>query len=354
MAFNENTTISIPGENTNSKDVPKKSLPKRILRIILKAIAWILGFFLFLTIIYIIYTLISNHIENNTLDEYDKTHSKKVDVRGHKMSYSIYGESNNITIITLPPLGSYSPIIEMKTITEELSDQYRVITLEPFGYGFSDRVDTERTLENISSEYYEGAKQIGVDKYYLMAHSLGGIYALKWALDHPNEVLGFIGLDVSVPGQVEQYTKEDEQEMIDYYKSYSNKEKLGFARIYTIFNKDEIDTLLDPTYKNYTEEEKNIEILLINNRIFSDNFINEVTHLYENVRKLDGKKFPENVPVLHFISAPNNEVSPMWEKLHKDEISNTTHSEIIPLDGSHYIYLDQKPAITKKIREWII
>jgi len=353
MAFNKDTTISIPNSNTDLKGASKKSLPKRILRIILKVILWILGIILFIILIYSIWTLISNHVDNNTLDEYDRTHSKKVDVRGHKMSYNIYGESNNVTIIALTGLGSCSPILELKTLTEELSDKYRVITLEPFGYGFSETIDSERTVENVYSEYYEGAKQLGVDKYYLMAHSLGGIYSLQWALDHPNEVLGFIGLDVTVPRQVNSISKEEEQEMINYYKTGRIQKNLGLYRVGEKLDNTALDEHIDPKYKNYSEEEKEIGKLLCINRSFSDNLMNEVDHLYENIYKLYGKKFPENVPVLNFIASESNKLIPSWEKFHQDEISNTTHSEVIVLEGSHYIYLYQKPAIIKKINEWI-
>lgn len=347
----DDTIVFISNDAVETEDKSKNKFHKRILRIILKILGWVFGIILFIILAYTICTVICNHRDNNILEEYDKVHSKKVDVNGHKMSYSIYGESNNVTIITLPPLGSISPIIELKTITEELSDMYRVITLEPFGYGFSDSVNIERTLENISSEYYEGAKKIGVDKYYLMAHSLGGIYALQWALDHSNDVLGFIGLDVSVPGQDEDVTPEIKQEYVDFFTKYNTLRRMGFFRFSSLFGKD-FFKVIDPSYKNYSEEEKNIEKLLANNRSFSDNLINEAIHFYEHLEKVKDKKFPENIPVLNFV-AHNNNSEPSWEKLHHDEISNSTHSEVISLEGTHYIYLDQKTEILKKIREWI-
>ena len=64
-----------------------------------------------------------------------------------------------------------------------------MITVEPFGYGLSDQVDTERSIENIIEELYTCLEEIGVHLYY--------------ANTYPEKIHGFIGIDSSVPKQNE-------------------------------------------------------------------------------------------------------------------------------------------------------
>ncbi len=78
-----------------------------------------------------------------------------VEVNGHNMVVDIKGEDNETTIILLPGWGSSSPVLEFLPLAEELSKDFRVITIEPFGYGLSDRVGTEREISVVVEELHE-------------------------------------------------------------------------------------------------------------------------------------------------------------------------------------------------------
>lgn len=65
-------------------------------------------------------------------------------------------------------------------------------------------------------------------------------------------------------------------------------------------------------------------------------------------------KFPEHIPVLHFISDSNCELMESWERLHNEIVTENIRSEIICLEGGHYLHFEQKEEIAKEIREWII
>ena len=60
------------------------------------------------------------------------------------MNVNIIGEKNNITVVMLPGLGIVSPVIYYKPFVETLADKYKIITVEPFGYGLSDLTKEER------------------------------------------------------------------------------------------------------------------------------------------------------------------------------------------------------------------
>ena len=78
-----------------------------------------------------------------------------IEVQGHNMVVDIKGEDNGTTIILLPGWGSPSPVLEFLPLAEELSKDFRVITIEPFGYGLSDRAGTEREIRAVVEGLHE-------------------------------------------------------------------------------------------------------------------------------------------------------------------------------------------------------
>jgi len=327
-----------------SSEKQKKSLKSKILRIIF----WIIGIILFIIIGYIIITLICNSIDNKKLKELDKKYSKKIEVNGHQMSFNIVGEMNNKTIVILPGLASPSPIIEFKPLTENLSDKYKIVIPEPFGYGYSDIVGTNRTIENIINELHECTMKLGIEEYYLMGHSLGGLYSLKWANTFPNEVKGFVGLDSSVSG-IERNQGSEPEGLITVYESYKRYFKLGLGRIYYLFK----PLSLDQTYTNYTDDELKAFRILSTIKAYNDDIMSDVYQFQENIKKLNGVKFPDSVPVLNILSSENVELIPIWNELHYEVLGNNTLNEVIILEGPHYIHFKQREAIAKKIKEWL-
>ncbi|WP_323825588.1 alpha/beta hydrolase, partial [Pseudomonas aeruginosa] len=76
-----------------------------------------------------------------------------------------------------------------------------VISVEPLGTGLSDQADTPRTADNIAREVHSALQRLGVERYVLMGHSIAGIYALHYSTLYPEELVAFVGIDSSVPGQ---------------------------------------------------------------------------------------------------------------------------------------------------------
>eukprot|EP00833_Pecoramyces_ruminatium_P012675 jgi/Orpsp1_1/1186707/evm.model.d7180000052674.1 len=345
------TTVSIPADATkgdvdNLKEKPKK----KKLNIFLKVVLWIIGIILFIILAFTIWTLICNYREDKILNEYDNAHSSKIEIDGHGMNYKISGGNHNTTILLFPGFATFAPVIEFKSLYEDLSEKYRVITIEPFGYGFSDTVDKERTLENVVSELRECAKKLGTEKYYIMGHSIAGMYGVEWANRYTDEVLGFIGLDVSVPKQetIPTFTKEIVDSTYDNVKILKD---IGLYRLGSVIRRDDYLFAVNLNYKNYSEEEKEIVRLLAVNRGYNKSIMNEKSHIFEHLQKIHDKKFPENVPVLNFVNVENED--PTWIKLHYDVITNKSHSEVIEKDGGHFLHIAHREFVLNKIKEWI-
>lgn len=159
-----------------------------------------------------------------------------VEVNGHDMVVSTEGAENETTIILLPGWGSASPVLEFLPLAKELSKDYRVITIEPFGYGLSDQSGEERGISQVVEELHECTRKLGCDQYYLMAHSLSGLYSLYWANAYPEEVQGFIGIDPSVPKQSDEEPLPISMVTLNRLSAYFQKlsNVLGFTRIGSI------------------------------------------------------------------------------------------------------------------------
>ena len=90
-----------------------------------------------------------------------------------------------------------------------MSDKFKVVVLEYFGYGKSTVTSEERTNENMVHEVRLALNKLGIEPpYILMPHSMSGLYALYYANKYSAEVEGVIGIDMSLPEkQIERWQK---------------------------------------------------------------------------------------------------------------------------------------------------
>lgn len=80
-----------------------------------------------------------------------KANGTMVEVDGKKMHIYSEGKGEK-TIVMLSGLGTVAPSIDFKPLIEEFKNDYKVVVVETFGYGFSDKTDKERSAENIVNE----------------------------------------------------------------------------------------------------------------------------------------------------------------------------------------------------------
>ena len=124
-----------------------------------KCIKWLFLTVLGILLILTVWNLICGLPEKKRIrqDAYGQT----VDVNGKNMVAEIRGEEHDTTVILLPGLGSVSPVLEFRPLAEKLSAEYRVITVEPFGYGLSDPAGTDRTLNAVVNELHSCVESLG-------------------------------------------------------------------------------------------------------------------------------------------------------------------------------------------------
>ncbi|RAW12955.1 alpha/beta hydrolase [Paenibacillus taichungensis] len=308
------------------------SKTKKVLNILLKVLgAIVLVILLFVATVYSV-NKISSHSEQKRME----TYGQRVSVDGKQMNVSIQGKGEE-TIVLLPGFGTASPALDFKPLISELSPYYKVVVVEPFGYGLSDPTEKERSTANIVSEIHEALQSLHIDRYILMGHSISGIYSLDYVNKYPNEVSAFVGLDSSVPAISEQKIDSSDTQPIKWFRN------LGFARLQLKLSADPYDGL---PYDEQTKEQLNI---LIRKNMYNTTQLNEAESMYSNFKAAEQLTFPVNLPILFFVQK-NHPAAENWIPEHEKLIENTVHSEVVLLEANHYLYRSHAKEIAEKFR----
>ena len=320
---------------------------KKRVKIVLK---WVFLVILFSVLALVLWNQICKRIDSKLLPN---AYGQAVEVNGKTMVVDIQGEENETTIILLPGSASASPVLEFLPLAEALSKHYRVITIEPFGYGLSDTTNTSRDLDTVVNELHQCVSTLGYDRYYLMAHSLSGLYSLYWANTYPEEVLGFIGIDCSVPGQNEENPYPISITAINKISAYLQKTQnvLGISLALSIDTPQSI-IFADFSY-DYSEEQLKVYRILALDRSYNTTVLNEQDCFDAHLETVAEMKFPENLPVLQFVASSNCEVIAAWEQLHIDVIAESEFSKVIRVEGGHYLHFAKKTEIVETVNRWI-
>lgn len=266
---------------------------------------------------------------------------KLVEVDEHKMSIFIAGKGDR-TIVFLSGGGTPSPILDFKALTSRLTDSYRIVVIEKFGYGFSDDVKEERPIAKILENSRAALQKAGVEgPYVLLPHSISGIEAIYWAQQYPDEVSAIIGLDMAMPAVYDNYPLNPP--LIDWLHAIAS---LGLTRWFPKI----VDKGLFK-HNQLTEQEKSSYRAIFHRRPLSDNVVQEVKAIKANSRLVKKGKIPQ-VPTLLFTSngQGTNLGSKKWQQLQKDYAKEVKGSQIISLNVPHYVhdYAYEKIAVAIK------
>lgn len=303
----------------------------KILNMILKVIgAIIIAIMLFLAIVYTV-NLISNKSEQRKIEPYGQL----VPVDGKNMNILIQGQGEE-TVVLLPGYGTAAPALDFKALIDELSPFYKVVMIEPFGYGLSDLTKKERSTENIVSEIHEALQGLNIDRYILMGHSISGIYGLDYVNKYENEVSAFVGLDSSVPSLSERKIESSALRTLNLLK------KSGLVRLQMKLSADPIAELpLDDTTKD--------QIRMINHKnIYNPTQLNEARSMYSNFKTAESLTFPKNLPVIFFVQA-NHPATDRWIPEHEKQVKDSVHGKVLTFEEGHYLYRTKAKEIVENL-----
>lgn len=256
-----------------------------------------------------------------------------VTVDGKNMNVSIQGEGEE-TVVLLPGYGTASPGIDFMPLVEELAPFYKVVVIEPFGYGLSDVSEKERSIENIVYEVHEALQQLQIDRYILMGHSIAGTYGLEYVNRYEDEVSAFVGIDSSFPSQpVEEFPSE----------SYELLRKAGFFRLVMKLSPDE-------TTQSEVDDETKEQVRMISlKNVMNPNILSEGEQMEYNFGVAQDLQFPKNLPVFFFLAENTTDVEG-WGVAHKEQIKDLIYGEVMEFEGGHYLHHTRSKEIVENFR----
>ena len=81
--------------------------------------------------------------------------------------------------------------------------------------------------------------------------------------------------------------------------------------------------------------------------------VNEMNTVNSNTRELYDVKYPNDLPVLAFLSKDTVDTEQEWLPLHEELISNDEIQKIETLSGGHYLHWTNPDKISEMTKEFI-
>ncbi|WP_256939821.1 alpha/beta fold hydrolase [Arthrobacter sp. BF1] len=318
-------------------------MPQRIYRWIrmrkfLKIAVKVIATFVAVVIATLATTTIVNASASRSEASKIKSYGQRVSVDDKNMNVLIQGDGAE-TVVLLPGFGTAAPALDFTPLIAELAPHYRVVVVEPFGYGLSDTTDKPRTTQNITTEIHTALSKLNISRYALMGHSIAGIYALDYANRYRGELTAFVGIDSSVP------TQPGMDEALPIAAMTAAK-KLGLTRVAAALAGDPYAGL---PYDDDTKEQ--MKLLSLKNSM-SVTYSNEIEHFSSNFMAGRAQSFPRDLPVLEFVQNNNTDVEG-WLALHEEQVASVNIGELVQLDATHYLHHTKSKEIVEHFTQFM-
>ena len=300
---------------------------KKVLRIIGKIVLGILAAILVFLLGIFVYNRIKLADDKKLLD--NQQISQMVEVDGQMMSVYVAGEGEH-TLVFMAGAGTPSPILDFKPFTERFDEDFRIVIIEKFGYGFSDEYNGARGVETRVSQNRKALEMAGVaGPFILCSHSYSGLEAIYWAQNYPGEIEAIIGLDMAVPRSYDMY----DDNIIQSVKSANSVNRIlremGIVRLFVG------GTLPD----DFSAEERKVATAIVCNEFGSKTASNETDYVISDIALIDGKPIPD-IPTLLIIS--DGTVTDGWIDFEMDYASKLSDVTTVELNCGHSVY-DYEP-----------
>ena len=263
----------------------------------------------------------------------------EVEVDGHNMNIYIEGEGDH-TLVFMSGWKVPCPVYEYKPLYSKLSDEYRCVIIEKFGYGFSDEYDGPRDFDTLVRQDREALQKAGIEgPYVLCAHSLSGLEAELWAQEYPEEVETIIGLDMCLGGCF------DPVEDVESSKKQNRLDKVGafFGINRFLMSISEFEGLSEEDIKLYIA----VGCKNLGNNTAAREFEGIVT-VFDEIKSAP---LP-TVPTIQYVSGVNKDRE-LWVNSHQDIVNASVNGLYIQLDCGHYVHNFESERIAQEIKEFI-
>lgn len=254
------------------------------------------------------------------------------------MNVVVMGDKKE-TIVLLPGYDTPSPSLDFKSLAGSFMRNYRVVIVEPFGYGLSGETDVPGAVTNMNKELRQCLQTLGIDRYVLAGHSIAGVYGLKYANTYPEEVTGYLGLDTSVAWQIH---GPDIPGWLYPALKYS-----GLYRFVNRF-------LSEAVYlEGLSEEENKQRGMIMQYMIANASMQDEGRRFKENLEEIQDMYFPETIPVLFLLSSESTQSDDYWLPEHEKLSNAVKKGKTMVLEGGHYIHYQNEEQIAEIVKQFL-
>ena len=269
---------------------------------------------------------------------------RMIDVDGHKMHVYSIGEGDK-TLVLMAASGTVCPCLDFKNLYSGLDNDYRIVVVEKFGYGYSDTVNRPRDVASILSDTRAALRGAGIDgPYVLCPHSFSGLEALYWSQTYPNEVEAIIGLDMAFP-ETYDYTKGGVW-VKPYYLTQNGLVNLGMGRFFS-------DDYFLPEGDFLSEKEEKIYLALVNRIGNNIDVAREAAEAKKSAKLVASGDKPD-IPMLLFLSEKKLDGSTeLWKRMAYDYAEDLDLVSFVELDCGHYIFYYEPELIKEEINAFL-
>jgi pimeloyl-ACP methyl ester carboxylesterase len=323
------------GERSRPPATPDRARARRLLARAWRAVA--------LAVLVVAAVVLASSATNAVLNAAERAttpaYGERIAVEGGSLNVYRHGDTGP-TIVMLGGYSTPAPALDFAPLIREL-DGYQVVVVEGFGYGYADTDAPPRTIENITEELHDALAEVGVETpYALLGHSIGGIYSLYYANQYRSEVSAVIGIDASVPGQVNGLAGQGSPLLRLVSTS-------GLLRAATVL----APALVEPDGTAHTSDERRRMRLMQNWNYANPALSDEAEQAARNFAVVDDLTYPDDLPVLSFIKSSGSQER--WRELHERQLQNLTDGELVVLDGGHYLHWTHAVELGEKIRQFL-
>ena len=298
-----------------------------------------------------------------------KQRGEFVTVDGRRMN--IYSEgSGDKTLVFMAGANTPAAVWDFKPLYNRLSDTYKTVVIEKFGYGYSDDADGERNLSTLLEQDRTALQNAGIQAPYILCpHSASGLEAIRWAQLYPEEVEAIVGLDMAVPEQFDYMVGDIHNAEPQTYEQAVRDEAflnfwqydMGGYRLYNFGNVFPASESPDLTAEERAEYKavtyhwysKFYQTAMYREGILTEQQRNDMIALYDAPAP--------DVPTLLLLSADADTFGMMlgenglqkWQQIHENYAAALSNAKLVQLSCGHYVHAVEPETVSREVRNFI-
>jgi len=250
-------------------------------------------------------------------------------------------------IIFISGSGTPTSYTDFSLLQKKLSKKAVTVSYDQPGFGWSESWKQSYDIDNRVNDLAQLLEKLELrGKYTFVAHSLGGLEAIRYAQIYPEKVQGIVFLDSMSP---ELYAKDGISKYVILNRSCGLIRKLGILRLMSEMNCYLPVGGEDCRYLKLDPDLKKIDLAFYYKNIGSKDSLSEIRNMHKNANKvIEGGKL-KDIPIYIIYSDGKKDFGSVDRGL--EEWSNLSESKEIE-GAKHYLHWSNLDEVYELICKW--